>query len=343
MIPQRPSGAFFYLFKYMKTDKTKIMSDLKRLCLEPGIAGNESDLSLFILDIVKKINIRTCRDKFGNIVSVIGNRNKSRLKVVIEAHIDEFGFSCSCVNDKLLLNPLGNICDIRDVEGAKVFAVETGEEGFIRSGHLILDNDTVNLENMGSPFDVSFMRQFSISRAGLIKATALDNRVGCALLVELIRWVMSKSFADIHFVFVFSVGEETRTSRWDFRSNFDFGIVVDAAYAKPVSFPKNVGITCIPTLGRGCAVQHSGEGFVIKRRFIDELKRIALESNIPVQDEVPPSGEGYTNFTSLKKFCGGNGVVVNVPVRNQHRSISEAKEDDIVSAVELLKSLIESM
>lgn len=68
----------------------KILKILKEICLTPGISGNElySGISQEIFSIVKNINKNTIIDKYGDVISILGNGNK---KIMIDAHLDEDG------------------------------------------------------------------------------------------------------------------------------------------------------------------------------------------------------------------------------------------------------------
>lgn len=53
----------------------------------PGISGNEnySGISRKIFSIAKKINPNTKLDNFGNVISIVGDRDNT---IIIDAHLD---------------------------------------------------------------------------------------------------------------------------------------------------------------------------------------------------------------------------------------------------------------
>ncbi len=327
----------------MKSNTIEFASGLKQLCMQTGVSGYESESGItgYIYNIVKEINKNTFIDKYGNVVSVVGEKRAGIKRIVLEAHMDEFGFEYSKKQaGQSELKTLGHLSRIESVENAKVFVVGSNETGYIKGGQLVFDYETSPQINGTDLLALSFARSFDMASDGTVMATALDNRVGCSVLIELVKFVISRKFNDVQFTFLFSVGEETRTSMWDMGSEFNFGFVIDAAYAQPILFDRCVEKICIPELGNGCAIQYHGDGFVVKNCYIKSLKRIAREASINVQDEIPPGGSGYTNFSSLKNLCGENGVVINIPVRNQHRAASVMNISDVISAVELIQSSI---
>lgn len=311
--------------------------------MQTGVSGFESmcGISDYIYNKVKLINAETSIDKHGNVISIIGKKENPRAKIFLEAHMDEFGFiSTKMQNGMYEIEAQGDLAKIEKVENDKAFVVRSLEFGSIKSGRFILDNDAQSINIHDNPIVISFARFFDISSDRIVRASALDDRVGCAVLIELIKFIKSRNLEDDQLSFIFSVNEETKTSMWDIRDDFDFSIVIDAAYAQPISFDGYAGKISIPIIGNGCAIQHYGRGFSIKGHYIEKLKQIATSEKISIQDEIPPQNDGYTNFALLNERCRGNGVVINIPVRDQHRAVSTTSLDDIASVVDLISSLI---
>lgn len=295
-----------------------IIQTLNILTDQPGVTGYEKETGIteVIFSIVSKIADFTKIDDFGNVISSIDGSSKKNY--IIEAHMDEVGYMIDrCKNSKENLIPLGNI----DKDEIDQDALET-------------------VLNLPEKDILSPKRSFKLE-GDVVRAVALDNRVGCTALIEIMRRIV-ESKIDISVTFVFSAGEETDSSRWDNFPGDIYPIVMDAAYAEPIQFNNNKEKISIPILGKGCAIQHFGTDFVVnedERKFLYDLASI---NNIPVQSEIPPKNLGRTNFSKMSKISGGKGVVVNIPVRDQHSNISTVNVNDLKSAVDLVLALLKT-
>lgn len=142
---------------------------------------------------------------------------------------------------------------------------------------------------------------------------------------------------------MFSRKEEVDKSSFKDVINFypeAFTVVVDAAYAQPVEFNTNIPDVSIPVLGEGCAVQTKGKDFIILEDDILEIENIAKENNIKIQEERAPSGFGKTNLAKLQKQGVKRGVVINIPVRDQHQQVATTNLFDADEAIRLISEIV---
>ncbi len=320
----------------------KYLEIIKKLCLTPGISGKElySGISQEIFSIVKNINKNTIIDKHGDVISILGNGNK---KIMIDAHLDEVGFSVSKKNNgKIQLTSIGNI-NIQKIDNSEAFVLNKNIKGKIiqDTSDIIFETENPKLqEKINSGDIISFSRYFSTDQK-TIKATALDNRIGCACLIYLIDNLKNNIEDDLKIIFTFTSGEEKDKSILDkiaTEHDVDFGIIVDAAYAKPVSF--GTDNMSIPELGKGCAIQYIGLNFIVNKNIINTIEKCASREKISFQKEIPLPNLGRTNFSKFQQ-TGKTGCVINIPVKNQHEQISEASIKDFDSASNLIMLVIE--
>jgi len=203
-------------------------------------------------------------------------------------------------------------------------------------------NSKGHLDNIEIGDIIAFKRSF-IKDGDTIKASSLDNRIGCSILLEILEAAVKSTPAN-KLIFVFSAKEEIDQSSFkeiaDIYKNA-FAIVIDAAYAQPVDFDINIPGVSIPVLGNGCAVQTKGKGFIIPGNLVNTVKKIAANNNIKIQEESAPEGLGKTNFAKMLKQGINQGVVINVPVRDQHNQTAMANFSDVKEAVRLI-SIISS-
>jgi tetrahedral aminopeptidase len=327
-----------------KINKNNLATNLKKLCLQPGISGyeKESGISNFLFQIVKKINPNTKFDLEGNILSEISGSGKT---ILIEAHMDEVGFLVNETKDKIFLSPQGIVKGER-VANNKVFVVSKGINGKIiisKNNNFIFDPIIKSDSDKIKKGDLIAFKRIFIKKNNNIEANSLDNRVGCSVLLELLKYFTKNKVVD-NLLFVFSTKEETSQSFFsDSIIKKDcFAIVVDAAYAQPVEFDTTNDGVSIPILGQGCAIQTKGEGFEINKSTIKKTRKLAETNNIKIQEERAPLGLGKTNFAQMLKQGLKSGVVINIPVRNQHNQLSVMNISDANEAVKLIEKLIKN-
>jgi len=313
---------------------------LKDLCLSTGVSGNENltGISGVVLKKIKEINKKSFQDKHGNIIAVFGTGKK---KILFDAHIDEIGFISAKSNGREI--PLFSIGDVNfdKINNSKAFTFKNNIRGTIniKNNTLFFESNKAEESSSISAGELVVLeRHFSINSDDVIKASALDNRVGCSALLELMKDVKIPS--DLSVILVFSTEEEKGCSTVGIvaeKYKPDFSVVVDAAYAKPINMDENK--TTIPELGNGCAIQYTGKDFVINNEITQRLEKLASENNIKYQAEIPYPDSGRTNAPQLQK-AGIRTSVINIPVRYQHTSKSEFRLFDAIEAISLLKAII---
>ena len=319
---------------------------LKDLCLQPGISMHEhtSGIVALVTDLCKRCGADSVEtDADGNVVATVGN---GPLTVLLEAHLDEVGFEVSEVREDGAVSLLacGTVRG-ENIDGSEVYIVRTGTTGTLsfdpQSENILFLPSLPNAEIVPGDL-VSFKRNFT-EADGVIRATALDNRIGCAVLLETLHECKAVLPEGVRVVFVFSLEEETSNTSVKAtvqKYNPDLFVVVDAAYASPVDFDVHEPEESIPVLGEGCAIQHKGVGFVVDPQRIAALERITSEQGIKIQRESVEGSRGRTNFTAFLAAGTDAGVVLNVPVQSQHRDISTTNPNDAVGAVALLLAII---
>ena len=182
---------------------------LKKLVEAPGVTGNEND----VRNIMKKELEKSCDSveisKMGNLVA---KKGRGKLKIMIVAHMDEIGLMIKHITEKgfLKFDPLGGIDqrsllaqkvrvyaggrEVVGVIGSKPIHIQEKEEQeqVIKMKKLFIDvgaKDRKDAESMGiAPGTfVGLYREFSELANNMVTGNGLDNRAGCAALVELMK------------------------------------------------------------------------------------------------------------------------------------------------------------
>ena len=121
---------------------------------------------------------------------------------------------------------------------------------------------------------------------GYIKAKALDDRIGCMLMIELI-----KSELEYDTVFCFNVQEEVglRGSKCtSFAVGADISIVLEATTAGDLDGVSGADRVCV--LGNGGVVSFMDNRTIYDRELYKLAMNTASENNIPVQTKTAVAG-----------------------------------------------------
>ena len=195
---------------------------LKDLCLLNGTSGDESAVRDYIISKIKD-NCEYKVDALGSIIAFKKGKKITNKKLMICAHMDEVGFIITDITDDgyLKFAPVGGI-DARIVADRKVtinningviglkpihLLSSDEKEKAVSFKNLFIDigaKDKSDAEKFVSLGDFAyFSSDYYEFGEGFIKAKALDDRIGCMLMIELIN-----SELEYDTYFCFNVQEE---------------------------------------------------------------------------------------------------------------------------------------
>ncbi|MFH1977782.1 MAG: M42 family peptidase [Candidatus Aenigmatarchaeota archaeon] len=329
------------------------MELLKELINANGPSGNEEDVRTVIHREIKKYVDNIHVDEMGNLIA---HKKGKRPSVMLAAHMDEVGLMIKRITEdgKIFCTDIGGIT-IDGLIGQRISL--KSEKGYIRG--IITSKDTSIGENLQElPTIDSFIVDTGLTKKELeaiglqigtyvyvegeatflgsdqiISGKALDDRIGCYILIELAK-KLKKNNSDIYYVF--TVQEEiglygAKTSAFNIDPHW--AIVVETTSAN--DFLEN------PTrcIGKGpCITMKDGE-FIANRCINDALIKIAKDNKIPYQIEA--SAEGTTDATNISVTRGGvPSTVISIPVRNIHTTVSIANVSDIKNMIVILEKIL---
>lgn len=338
----------------------QIKDTIRKLCKACGIAGNESTVASLIKEEI--VNSCECKmDNIGNIIAFKKGRKASKYKIVLAAHMDEVGFLVSNIeNDGLLkLIKVGGIDTsvlvgqtllvatkkkfLSGAVGTKPVHLQSKDERCreIDMSSLMLDigcktkEETEKLVNIGTP--VYFSPQFEEFGEGLIKSKALDDRVGCAILIELL-----KTFDECDFYAVFSTMEEVdgkgvRAAAETIKP--DIAIVVECTTAADTPVVSEYGKVCCMNMGP--AISFMDNGTVYDQKLVELAFKEAEHGNLKAQYKKAVCGSNDAAGLHLVG-TGVKTLAISVPTRYLHSQASVASMLDIEQTVMLLKLIMQS-
>lgn len=334
-----------------------MLETLKDLCLINGTSGREENVREYI---ISKISDKCAYsvDPIGNIIAFKKGKNTPKNKVMLSAHMDEIGFIVTyiCDNGFLKFTSVGGV-DSKVVAGRAVTVGEKEITGIIgnKALHLTEGDEEKTVPKLNKMYidigatskeeaeqyvsigdAVYFKSDFVEFGDGKIKAKAIDDRFGCAVMLKLIEDDLEY---DTHFAFL--VQEEVGCRGAGpavFSVRPDYAIVLEATTASDISGVSEENSVCC--FGKGAVVSFMDRSTVYNMQMFRNAFEIAKRKNIAVQPKTTVAG-GNDAGTIHKSCEGVYTIAVSLPCRYIHSATSVADKRDIVSCFDLARALCE--
>ncbi len=326
------------------------MKDLiKKLTETYGPSGREEQIREVIRGEIEGLADEVRVDTMGNLIALKRGKGEG-LKVMLAAHMDEIGIIVTHVDEKGFLRfaPVGGVHPLALLGGRAVFADgtvgtfglekrEPGEEEKIPSlDKLYLDVGAKDKDSVpvGVGDIACFQRPF-VAQGDRFIAKALDDRIGCAVLIQVMR-DLEASPHDVYFVF--SVQEEVGlrgaiTSAYGIHP--DLGISIDVTGTGDTPEARTLAVS----LGEGPAVKVKDRGMLAHPAVKNLLVKTAEELGIPYQIEVLE--RGTTDATAIQISREGVPAgCLSIPCRYVHTPSEMVDQNDVLNAVRLLVALL---
>ncbi|MBO5368049.1 M42 family metallopeptidase [Methanocorpusculum sp.] len=342
---------------------TEINALLEKLSNANGISGAEGAVAKIIRDEVAPYVDEIKTDRMGNLVAI---KKGDDFKIMLAAHMDEIGLMVQYIDEKGFIrfvgvggwyNPVlvsqrvilhGEKGDVPGVLGMKPPHVmeEADRKKPIELANLFIDvgaHSAEEVEAMGITVGttVTIDRDYQPLAGTVVTGKALDNRVGCAMLIGALKEMETK-----HTIYaVFTVQEEVGLKG---AKTAAFSLNPDVAIATDVTIPgDSPGIERRKApvfMGEGpvvVMVSASGRGHLADPRMVDWLKKTAKKHDIKIQLEV---GDGGNTDASAINFERGGipSVPVSVPARYIHSPVEVIDLKDLQGAIELLRLAVKT-
>ena len=330
---------------------------LKEICLLNGTSGREENVRNYIIDKIKG-KCEYSVDALGSIIAFKKGRKLPPKKVLIAAHMDEVGFIITDITDDgyLCFAPVGGIdssvvlgrhVDINGINGiigAKAVHLLTDEEKKTAPsmGKLVIDigaTDKSQAEKYVNLGDCAYFScDFCELGNGFIKSKALDDRIGCMLMIELIN-----SNLEYDTYFAFNVQEEvglrgSGCSAYSIKP--DIAIVLEATTAADIDGVTGGDKCCV--LGNGPVVSFMDGRTIYDKSIYDLAFKIAKENDIKIQTKTKIAGGNDAGAIQQSAF-GCRVAAVSLPCRYIHSGASVVNIGDIEETRRFLPLLISEL
>jgi tetrahedral aminopeptidase len=328
---------------------------LEKLCNAPGVSGDEGAVRKIVLEEVKPYADTVKVDALGSVLVTRNGAGANRLKVMLDAHMDEVGFMLVAEDGEGIyrFEIVGGV-DVRQLVGKQVLVGKEKIPGVIgaRPIHLTTAEERkhkIPLEQLRIDLGPNgkaklgdravFATQFrQVGKS--IFAKAIDNRIGCAILIEILK----NPPANVDLCLSFAVQEEiggrgARVAAYHF--NPDLAIAIDSTPANDLPVfdgSENTGYNT--KLGLGPAIYTYDAGTLNDPRLIRFLTETGDSAKIPYQFRQP--GGGGTDAGAIhRQRAGIPSVSVSVPGRYMHTSTMLARIDDWKNTLALLQAALQ--
>ena len=332
---------------------------LERLCNAVSVSGDEGEVRQIVLEEVKPFADEVKIDSLGSVlVRKAGTSTtlsgENRVRVMLDAHMDEVGFMLVAdEGDGIFRFETVGTLDVRQLVGKPVLVGRNKTPGVIgaRPIHLTTPEERqrkIPLDQLridmgpGGKAKIGERAGFATKfrRVGpSIFAKAIDNRIGCAILIELLK----NAPPNIDLCLSFSVQEEiglrgAKVAAQAF--NPDMAIAIDSTPAHDL--PMHDGSENIfynTKLGLGPAIYTYDVGTISDPRLVRLLTDTGDAAKIPYQLRQP--GGGGTDAGAIHKALAGIPTVsVSVPGRYAHTSTLVARVDDWKNTLALIQAAL---
>jgi putative aminopeptidase FrvX len=323
---------------------------LERLCNVIAVSGDESEVRRIVLGEVKPYADEVNVDALGSVLVTKRGRGRKRLRVMLDAHMDEVGFIIVDEDGEGLyrFETVGGM-DVRHLVGKQVYVGREHMPAVIGAKpiHLMSGDEytkKVPLDVLRMDLGLSGKARVG-DRAGFatrfrrvgpsIMAKSIDDRIGVATLIELLKHAPS----DIDLCLAFSVQEEIGLRGAKVAAQYfkpDLAIAIDSTPANDLPLHDGSENTIYNTrLGLGPAIYVADGSTFHDPRLVRLLRETAEAEKIPYQIRQP--GGGDTDSGAIQSALAGiPAVSVSVPHRYTHSPVSIARIDDWKHTLQLL-------
>ncbi len=347
------------------------MDLIRELSLAFGPSGCEDAVRELIIEQIQGDCDTYTVDRAGNLIATIRGRGldydmDNPRRLMLSAHMDEVGFMICDITEEgyLKFGTVGGIdprvlCgrhvqigdDRRRIHGviaSKAIHLQNAEERTKATpvSKMYMDigakdrEDAAKYVSVGdyAVFDSDFV---TFGKDGcMMKGKALDDRAGCAMLIEIMRDLHSQP-CDMPFdvCFAFTCCEEVGISGANVAA---FGIKPDTAIileATAVNDMPGAGQNKVSVQGEGGTLTLADRGTIYDMGFIDFARRTAERHELKCQ--IKQAMTGGTDAAHIQRSLSGVRVLgLSLPTRYIHSASNVARYEDFEQTRKLVTAML---
>ncbi len=329
---------------------------LRKLSEARGVSGNETDVREIIKTEALKYADNVSVDNLGNVIAFKKGRIGAS-KVMLCAHMDEVGLMVSYIEDNgfIRFKPVGGVDQrillakrvkigknkITGVIGVKAIHLQAPSErgNVIPLSSMYIDVGASSKDSMGVKIGdyITFDTKFDDFGDDKIKGKALDDRLGCAALLELL-----KNTYDDDIYACFTVQEEIGmrgAGTAAFAIKPDIAIVCEATTAADV--PGVDEALRVTEVGHGPAVSFADAATIGDRKLVCDIIKAATECS--VSHQIKRTANGGNDAGAIHTSRDGiPSAVISVPCRYIHSPVCVADYSDYKNMTALVDAYLKN-
>lgn len=322
---------------------------LRELTAIPGISGHEDKFARHLADHLTPLVDEVRIDAVANVIARVGS---GATRIALCAHMDTVGLmvkrqlaegtfgvvTVGGANLKALPSTAVRLhTDIDDIPG--VIGVRSQHQA--GGGDTIGSADDLYIHTGGHSVEittpVTYAPQWVELEGGVIASPALDDRAGCAALLEIARRLTDQQRQQ-HTIFFVGTAQEETTCR---------GAQAALAAIQPdaaIMIDGTVSYDTPDTRGKGSVVLGNGvvlvdflyvsglNGWHANPKLRAHLRQVASDSGIPFQQDAV---HGLMSDARIATPLGIPSAILGIPMRSKHAPLEMIHLDDLHSVISL--------
>lgn len=338
---------------------------LAELSNAPAPSGFEGPVREILEREFRAEGLKVSTDGLGSVIGVLQG-SSARPRIMLAAHMDEVGAVVRYITPQgmvkiqllggwldqaledqrwTILTAKGPVLAISGLISPHI-APETDRTRVIPRNDVFLDvgaNSRQQAEALGiRPGDgIAPVSSFRALAYGRYTGKALDDRVGCVIMLEALRRIRLEHIVLPNTVYFVGTVQEEIGSRGAQTAvevvKPDLGMSLESGIAS--DHPGGSLDAAQEQLGSGTTVYLADAGMLVNLKFRDFLMQIANENHVPFQTEV--TSGGFEDSERLQQFDGGRpSVNLAVATRYLHNHDGEIDRADLEHAIDLLVKVL---
>lgn len=338
---------------------------LRELSEAVGISGQEDAVRALILDAIRDHAQDIRIDPLGSVTARKPASGDAPLRVMLAAHMDEIGFMVTGVDSEGLIR-FTNVGGIDDrilpglrvrigadaVPGVVIWTPihHNHEQNVVKLSNLRIDIGASSKDDANGKVRrgdaIAFDSKFMEIGEKTLRGKAFDDRVGCSLLVDVLRG----GPYPVEVLAAFTVQEEIGLRGATVAAqtlNPDVALALEGTTAFDLPNPQadaddrdDLNPTC--RLGDGPVLTVVDASMIVHPRLLAFLRATAAKHAIPHQFKTRPGG-GTDAGAMHRANAGVPSAVISVPCRYIHSPAAYLNRDDYASTLRLIQAVLHDL
>ena len=337
-----------------------MLNTLKELCRLRGVSGDEDEVRRYIEEKAAPCADSVRTDALGNLIVFKKGKKPAGNRLMLAAHMDEVGIIITRITDDgfLKFGFVGGV-DRRVAIGKPVVIGKNKVPGVIglKAVHLVSREERKKVPKTEALYiDIGAKDRQAAEKLvelgdygafvcepeefgdGLFKARAIDDRVGCAVMLKLLEEDLP-----LDVTFAFTAQEEVGT-RGAFGAAFsvtpEIALVLETTTAADLPGVEGHRRVCAP--GKGPVISYMDGATIYDRELFETLRRLSEENGIPWQTKEYIAG-GNDARTIQRTKAGVRVAALSAAVRYLHAPASVGSVADFENMLQLTRLFLHEM